>query len=100
MLEGQTVTFQTELDTNQARYVLVKFLVSSPSLTDPFSHSRKVFLKTAKISFDGVPFMIIASKIMIASMASTGRKLQKKKSSSHKVSVVSSCHAKYNVFNL
>jgi len=31
--------------------------------TDPFGKSRKIFFKSDRLHYDGVPFMIIGSKI-------------------------------------
>ena len=54
-------------------------------LTDPFSKPRKIFFKGERVPFDGVPFMIIGSKIYDCQHGPDRKKNEKAKFSTQKV---------------
>ena len=54
-------------------------------MIDPFGKSRKIFFKGERVPFDGVPFMIIGSKIFDCQHGPDRKKNEKDKSSTQKV---------------
>ena len=54
-------------------------------LIDPFGKPRKIFFKGERVPFDGVPFMIIGSKIFDCQHGPDRKKNEKNKSSTQKV---------------
>ena len=54
-------------------------------MIDPFGKSRKIFFKGERVPFDGVPFMIIGSKIFDCQHGPDRKKNEKDKSSKQKV---------------
>ena len=54
-------------------------------LIDPFGKPRKIFFKGERVPFDGVPFMIIGSKIFDCQHGPDRKKNEKAKSSTQQV---------------
>jgi len=54
-------------------------------LIDPFGKPRKIFFKGERLPFDGVPYMIIASKIFDCQRGPDRKKNEKARSSTQKV---------------
>lgn len=54
-------------------------------MIDPFGKPRKIFFKGERLPFDGVPYMIIGSKIFDCQHGPDRKKNEKAKSSTQKV---------------
>lgn len=62
--------------------------MSRSFVTDPFSKSRKIFFKSDRLPFDGVPFVTIGSKIFDCQHGPDRKKNEKVKFSTLKVKYV------------
>lgn len=60
-------------------------IMKSYFLTDPFSKLRKIFFKGNRIPFDGVPFVIIGTKIFDCQHGPDRKKTEKVKFCKQKV---------------
>ena len=61
-------------------------------LTDPFSKPRKIFFKGDRLPFDGIPFMIIGTKIFDCQHGPDRNKNEKAKFSTQKVEKYDNSH--------
>ena len=75
---NRIVFYTLSVDSNKLNHLVLP-------LTDPFIKTRKIYFNTDKVVFDGVPFMVIGSRIYDCQHGPDRKKSEKKKISQQKV---------------